>query len=144
MVAAEPDTDSLTQTEYMRLLKLIYLNHYYLWYSPFMSGANAMAYQGALNAELTKASALARSRETIVLNGMRDIDIALSHEASPRYRYFTVIFGCLSAMVTVAVGFAQSPTVTGAVAFSVFIAIGVGLLSRRLRRWVFTAFLQRE
>lgn len=134
MLAAEPDRTSIAASELIRIIELIYLDHYLLWFKGVMTESQAAAYEAAIRGECHRISSAARAAETIHLNGVKDLEPYL--QVTPDRRAFAALVATAAAgVVTVAVGLRQEPVVAGIIVTSALGLFAGAMLSRKFRRY---------
>jgi len=134
MLALEPDRTTITASELIRVVELIYLNHYLLWFKGIMSPSEAASYERAIRKELQRISVTARAAEIIHLNGMKDLEPYLQISPDRRDLGATLLTVAVGA-VTVAVAIRQEPLVAGIIVSLTTLAFCCAMLSRKFRRY---------
>lgn len=139
MLALEPDQSEISASELIRIVELIYLNHYLLWFKGVMAPAEGRAYEQAVRTECTNLCQAARSHEVIVLDGMRDLEVALEYP-SERRDLTLAVAGVTTAVVSTAVALKDQPKVALPLLGVGLMALLVGLRRSRLRRALLGVF----
>lgn len=133
MLVLEPDRVWISASELIRIIELIYLNHYLLWFRGVMAPAEAEAYERALRLECDRICGAARSAEIIQLNGMKNIEPYL--QPYPDQRALGGVLASLVVVIlTVALGLQQDALLAALIiapAAGVFV---LAALSRNFRR----------
>lgn len=139
MISPLPDTDIITAAEFIRIVELIYLNHYLLWFQGVMEIEQAEAYENAVRTACLRLADVAERQQLIVLNGMRDLDVTLV-PASEHRQLARIFVASTLALITIGVSLAQAPEITLAVFAVAAVILSLALLSHRVRRRLLRLF----
>src|SRR5262249_5029873 len=101
-------------------------------------------YEDAVRAEFARIATTARERQSIVLNGLKDSDVALEYAMSDRHRLVLSTLATLGIVVTIGVAWSQSPVVTTVIVMPFLMALGAAMANHRLRRRLLRLFGQAE
>jgi hypothetical protein len=141
MIASNNDRDAISAAELLRIVDLIYFNHYLLWYGPFMSRNDRVQYDRVLKEERARFAQRAAAHDPVILNGMKGHDVRLE-PTSERHRAVILVF--LTASAAVGLVAAVSPGITtGWIALgTAALAIVAVLFNMKLRRLFLRLFDQ--
>lgn len=139
MVASNHSRENISAVELLRIVDLIYFNHYLLWFKPLLDAEAGAKYDLALRDERARLAQRANAHDPIVLNGMKDADVRLEHR-SERHRASLIIF--LTASAAIGLVAAVSP---GALTGWIFVVLAalvllLAIFSRRFRRLILKIF----
>ncbi|WP_139114844.1 hypothetical protein [Rhizorhabdus dicambivorans] len=132
MIAPSPDREQIDAGEFMKIVDLIYFNHYLRWYGPFLSDGRKVEYARVLTEERERLHQRAHANDPITLNGMKDADVRLE-PATERHRAGLAVVLMTSALVSIPLAVAPSVQ-TGIVVLSLAAVIFVAVLSNRTVR----------
>lgn len=143
MIASNYELNAITAEELLKITRLVYFNHYFLWYGPFLTAGERLKYKEALDQEHARLSARAKAHDPVILNGMKDADVRLDLP-SERHRATLTVF-----LVTSAAAGLVAAIFPGVVAGPIVIGVAVTILvmvifSRRFRRFFLRLFDQQE
>lgn len=133
MLALEPDRSTISASELIRIIELIYLEHYLLWFKGVMAAPDAEAYEVAVRRECKRLCAAARSAGVIHLNGMKNIEPYLQPYPDRRALGRVVASGAVL-LLTIALAFQQDALVTGLIVCLSILVFSVVAFSRTFRR----------
>lgn len=141
MVASNQELQTIAAEELLKITRLVYFNHYLLWYGPFLGPQDRAKYEAALEEEHARLARSAKAHDPVILNGMKDADVRLE-PSSERHRAALTVF--LTASASAGLVAAIFP---GVAAGSIVVALTIVILStayfsRRLRRLILRLFDQ--
>lgn len=141
MIASNHKRESIDAPELIKIVDLIYFDHYFRWHGPLMEGAARKEYERALKAEHARLSQRAQSNDPIILNGMKDADVKLQ-PASERHQTALIIFLTSSAAAGLIATVSPGVTTGWIILSLATLALAGALFSRKLRRFFLRTFGQ--
>ncbi|HKO18830.1 MAG TPA: hypothetical protein VJU82_08085 [Acidobacteriaceae bacterium] len=139
MLAVQPDRQRISAQELIRIVEVIYLNHYLLWFRGVMPEDEGKAYEAALRAELERFCKIARQAEVIDLDGNKDSGGSIQPQTERR-EISILMLGVAATGVSVAVGLRQEPKIGLSVLAVATVAFAAAMFRRRFRRLLLSAF----
>lgn len=143
MIASSPERNSATPAEMYAILEIIYLAHYLKWYERTMPRETFAGYAKVAREVLAETREQIFQQDTIILNGMKNFDLAYAIERENRTDANALGYIALVAVpmvISIAVAAVQEAWVTlisGAVAVALVLLFA---LHPRLRRWLVKFF----
>jgi len=133
MLVVEPDQEELPAAEMVKLVELIYLNHYLLWFKGVMPPTEGRAYEQAVRAECGTICQMVRGQRTITLEGSRSPDLNIQYK-SERTQIVTIVAGATAAVISTAVALKQEPRIGLPLAGVSLVALAAALSRKRIAR----------
>jgi hypothetical protein len=143
MVRCQPERSQLSTTEFIRLVRLVYLRHYGDWYRRTMPEAEFANYENKIRDTMSEIERLASRERRIILNGIRDIDIRITPghvEAPDVSKLLYILLLAVPAIVGAAVAFKQELFTAAVATAATLTVIVLCLLISPLRRPLLRAF----
>lgn len=143
MVASSPERHSATAEEMYAILEVIYLSHYLKWYERTMEPDQFAKYAAVAREVLAETRELIFQQGSIVLNGMKNFDLAYAIDRDNRPDATTLGYIALVAVpivISIAVAAVQEIWVTlisGAISVAVVLLFA---FHPKLRHWLLRFF----
>ena len=143
MVYSQPDRDMISSAEALRVLRVVYFDHYFNWHVRYLPSNQVRAYKGALEKELEVVGKNVATTDQIKLNGGKNLDLIFS-VAPGRGETINQIgyawFLAVPTILTIVVGLAQAPQLTLLSIVVGSLLVGSALFHEGFRRRVIDFF----
>ena len=147
LLISQPERDEIPTAEFLRMVELIYDQHYAAWYERTLLPERLQAYRHTAKKLLNQIRSEVASESHVVLNGMKNLDMTLSLDPDPPARpsaLLNIALLIIPAVVGIAVAVAQELWVTISVSIVTVIGLAAFAVNRRLRRLLLRTFRQPE
>lgn len=122
MLICQPDRSEIEALELIRILKVIYFDHYLAWCRRTMKPKELAKYRSKLSTTFRTVSDFIEREKTIKINGMKNLDLPYivdPYKRPPLSALHFIIMVAVPAVLTIVVSLAQETRLTlGVLAFS--------------------------